>query len=247
LRVYKTTQREAFRKAIDELISSYTRLIRTFSCEDFLKSSIDPFRFSFNAEIWGLKQAVRKEIEHKIEMKLEDLFGDFHENYLGNATHIPTGTRWAKIPSGRIPGIDIANQNLRRYIQIKSKFNSMNSSSAKRLARELGELKKKRPDCSVGCGWVVAGPRRKAIGESYIDEVGDVYKGKLLYSYVTGNQKEMDELVKDFPAIINEIKEDFNFEELLDNATNRIISELERRAKRRNFGVVEYLYNEAVR
>jgi len=179
-------------------------------------------------------------------MKLENLFGDFHENYLGNATHLSSGTQWAKVPSGRIPGIDIENRSLRSYIQIKSKFNSMNSSSAKRLAGELEELKRVNPSNTYGCGWVIAGPQRTAIGENYISEVAEVYKGKSLYSHVTGNLDEMDELIADFPSLLTEIKEESDFEALLDRATTRVISELERRAALRGYGIVEYLYNEAV-
>ena len=73
----QVTQKKQLKKAAGQLVKDYEEKIRTFSTKDFLKTDVDPFRFSFNVEIWGLKRAVRREIEHKLEMALEDLFGDF--------------------------------------------------------------------------------------------------------------------------------------------------------------------------
>ena len=240
-------QEDAFKEAITILTNEYTTLISKFSCEDFLKSGIDPFRFNFNSEMWGTREAVRKEIVHKIEMKLEDLFGDFHENYLGNCVHLPTGTRWEIIPSGKIPGIDIANKELSYYLQIKSKFNSMNSSSAKRLAGQLDRVKKEKPDSIVGCGWVIAGSSRSAIGENDIKKVAKVFKGKELFAFITGNVTEMDDLILQFPKLLKETRDKYDFEKLLSDATDIIINELDKKAKLMNIDLKTYLYKHAVK
>jgi len=240
-------QKDVLIEAIKRLLRGYRDKIEGYSIDDFLKADVDPFRFGFNVELWGLEHAVRKEIEHKIEMSLEDLFGDFHENYLGNAKHITSDTKWKKLPEGTVEGIDIVNEKHDWNLQIKSKHNSMNSSSAKKLAEQLKKLSAMRSGGIFGCGWVIAGPKRKCIGESKIAKVAKVYKGTELYHYVTGNEKDMDELLEVFPGILKDLRKEMDFEGLIKKATERVLNELEKRAKARKITVVRYLYEEAVR
>jgi hypothetical protein len=240
-------QEKVLRTAVDELMTNYTNLIKNFALEDFLKSGVDPFRFKFNTELWGLKKSVRKEIEHKIEMKLENLMGDFHEDYLGNTTDIKTKNSWRIVPKGELPGVDIANEKDDKFLQIKSKHNSMNSSSSNKLAEEIVELKNQKPKAQIGCGFVIAKSGQAAIGESTIRSIGGlVFKGKELYHFVTNNNKEMDEVIESFPIIVRQLKNNYNFDELLNQASERIINELERKAKKGGISLEDYLYRDAV-
>lgn len=229
-----------------QLVNDYEEKIRTFSVKEFLKSDVDPFRFSFNVEAWRLKSAVRKEIEHKLEMALEDLFGDFHENYLGSAKNLKSGTQWEILPKGEIPGIDIANKKLKAFLQLKSKHNSMNSSSAERLAQQLRAYVSENPGSIVGCGWVVAGPKRKCIGETNIERVGAVYKGRRLFEFVTGNETEMDEVLRDFPNVVRQALKNHDFNSLLDDAAERVSKALQEEARSRGISLAQYLYQMAV-
>ena len=240
-------QKDVLEGAIKRLLRGYKDKIKGYSIDDFLKADVDPFRFGFNLELWGLEQAVRKEIEHKIEMSLEDLLGDFHENYLGNVRHIPSNTKWKKLPEGTVKGIDITNEKYDWNLQIKSKHNSMNSSSAKKLTEQLKRLSEVRPEGVFGCGWVIAGSKRKCIGESGIAKVAKVYKGKELYHFVTGNTNEMDEVLETFPRILKDATKEMDFGGLIKQATERVLNELEKRAKARKLTVVKYLYEEAVK
>lgn len=240
-------QKGVLEEAIKRLLRGYKDKIEGYSINDFLKADVDPFRFGFNVELWGLDHAVRKEIEHKIEMSLEDLFGDFHENYLGNAIHIPSNTRWRILPEGTVQGVDIINEKNDWNLQIKSKHNSMNSSSANKLAEQLKKLSEMRRKGIFGCGWVIAGPKRKCIGEGEIAKVAKVCKGKKLYHFVTGNKNDMDEVLEVFPRILKDATKEMDFGGLIKAATERVLNELKRRAKARNLTVVKYLYQEAVR
>lgn len=219
-------QEQALEKAVDTLISGYKNKITGFGISEFLETGVDPFRFTVNVSIWGLKAAIRKEIEHQIEMTLENLVGDFHENYLGNTRHIPTNTKWKMIPEGNMPGIDIANYEQKIYLQIKSKHNSMNSSSSKKLAQELGELAETIPDATVGCVWVVATQRKKAIGENLISEVGVCYKGNKVYEIITGEEGELNKVLEALLVLIPNKIGETNFDDLLDTAAERVSTAL---------------------
>jgi len=240
-------QKTVLEEAVNHLLRGYRDKIRGYSVNDFLKSDVDPFRFGFNVELWGLEPAIRKEIEHKIEMSLEDLFGDFHENYLGNVKHMPSDTKWRILPRGTVKGVDIFNRKNDWSLQIKSKHNSMNSSSSKKLAEQLKKLAEMRPEGVFGCGWVIAGSKRRCIGESEIANVAKVYKGKELYHFVTGNLNDMNEVLEEFPRILKDAKKEMDFGGLIKQATERVLNELEKRAKARNLTIVRYLYEEAVR
>lgn len=240
-------QKTNLKSAVEKLLKEYERKISSFSIKDFLKSDIDPFRFEFNASIWGLENAVKKEIEHKIEMSLEDLFGNFHEDYLGNATHEPSKTKWKNLPVGEIPGIDIANTKKRYFLQIKNKHNSMNSSSATRLAQQLEQVSKTKRGSTVGCGWVIAGSHRKCIGEGDIAAVGKVLKGRDLYTLVTGKRDEMDLVQAEFPVVLKKAVKGHNLNGLIDGAAKRVSNDLQRLAKAKGLTIDEYLYQEAVK
>jgi len=243
-------QKNILDKSIQNLVIKYKEKIERYSIDDFLKSDVDPFRFGFNVILWGLRETVQREIQHKLEMALENLIGDFHEDYLGNVIHEPTKTNWRIVPKGEIKGIDIANEKNNWYLQIKSKFNSMNSSSANNLATQLQELSEKGSNGIFGCGWVIAGSKRKCIGEKKISEVAKVFKGKDLYSFVAGNADEMDEVIEAFPpAVENELDEiaRARITGLIESAIERVQKDLEKLAEDQEMSVVEFLYERAVR
>jgi hypothetical protein len=254
-------QEDVLKQALITLIDGYRNKIDGFSALDFLKTGVDPFRFTVNVSIWGLKEAVRKEIEHKVEMTLENLVGDFHENYLGNATHNPSNSKWEKIIEGSIPGIDIVNKSEKMYLQIKSKHNSMNSSSAKRLAQELEETSSMFPDAFVGCIWIVAMQNRKAIGENNIAEVAACYKGNKSYELVTGEEGELDAVLLSAVALIPEIVNSLdlgsyesetgevikrNFEKMLDEAAQRVCLSLQAMAKESNQTAINIVTSKSI-
>ncbi|AZQ13107.1 Eco47II family restriction endonuclease [Shewanella khirikhana] len=255
------SQEVVLNNALTKLINAYKNKIDGFNVQDFLKTGVDPFRFTVNVSIWGLTLAVRKEIEHKIEMALENLIGDFHEDYLGNVMHIPTSTKWEKVPEGSIPGIDIANREKEVYFQIKSKHNSMNSSSSKKLAEELEETSQMYPTAEVGCLWVVATQERKAIGENQVAEVASCYKGNKSYEVVTGVDGELtsvlSQTLKSIPDIIKtidfgtyknekgeEVKKDFPT--VLDDAAKRVTTSLMKMAKETGISEIEIVKNNSI-
>lgn len=240
-------QIDILKKAARELVLKFKDEVEKFSLKEFLKSGVDPFRFSFNVALIGIAKATEKEIEHKLAMKLENLIGEFHENYLGNCTHKASNSKWEKVPQGVMPGIDIKNTSLNTYLQIKSKHNSMNSSSSKRLASELAQLKTQKPDAKVGCGWIIASKKRACIGEGEIRKVsGVVLKGNELFSFVTGDSGELAELMSIFPEIVADESKDINYEKLMREAAIRIYKELDSTAKNNGIDVIKYLFVNAV-
>jgi len=233
-------QYDALNAAASFLIYSYKKKILDYNVSDFLKTGVDPFRFSVNCAAYGERESVKKEIEHKMEMALENLIGDFHENYLGSCFS-EDGSRWHKVPEGHIPGIDIANESRGIYLQLKSKHNSMNSSSSSKLAQELGALASEYPHNTYGCAWVVATSGRKAIGENKILEVANCYKGSESYSIVTGNKHEIFEVISELRNIVQREMSNVNISRLVDSVVDRVYSSLIENANYNNQSISDYI------
>ena len=236
----------ALDSAVSTLVGSYTRKLMEFNTSEFLRTGVDPFRFTFNVSVWGLERAIQKEIEHKLEMALENAVGQFHEDYLGNTTRAPKGTKWRRVPAGQIPGADIANEEDQIYLQVKSKHNSMNSSSSARLAQELEELKSKKPRATVGCAWVIATSSKSCIGEKLIRAVGKVLKGKEVYEYVTGKKGEMDAVLQLLPDALQEAAEEEDLVARLANVARTIAADLQRKAGKSDEEVIAYICSQSV-
>ncbi|NLN94461.1 MAG: Eco47II family restriction endonuclease [Candidatus Hydrogenedens sp.] len=241
------SQKNILRQAVKELLESFLSEVKNYSVDNFLKTNVDPFRFAFNAALWGEAQTIKMEIEHKLAMKLENMIGKFHEDYLGNAIHLPTLSQWEKVTPGKIPGIDIVNKKLNIYLQLKSKHNSMNSSSSGKLRDELESLTKTlTKPYTVGCGWVIASPKKKCIGEDKISSVGSIFKGKALYEYITGDKDEMDTVMTDFTTILSDEIKTINMLQLVERSTKKVFDDLTMLAKSDSSTIAEYLYNQAV-
>ncbi len=232
--------------AVDALVASHAARVRAFDTGAFLSAGVDPFRLAFNVAMHGAPDAIRHEVQHKLEMALENDFGSFHEEYLGNCTRAPRGSRWRVVPRGQVPGVDLANDSEGIYLQLKSKHNSMNSSSAKRLAQELRALKARRPHATVGCAWVVATTDRPCNGEGEIAAVGAVLKGKAVYDFVTGRSGDMDEVVALLPGLMADAIRRHRLAEEIDNIAARVHADLDRLARRSGYSIVEFIYNRSV-
>ena len=242
------TQERALNRAIEELINSIVSKIRNMDVNEFLRIGVDPFRFSINVGFYGERKSIKKEVEHKLAMNLENYVGNFHEKYLGNCEHVPTQTMWQEVNRGQIPGIDIMNRKLKKYYQVKSKHNSMNSSSSAKLAQELHDLTEKDGDAEVGCAWIVAKKDKKCIGEKVISNTGYVLKGKDAYSYITGDSDELDEVIDALPERINDKIKNTNIdvESIIEDAAEKIYKELRQRANSEGLSIVQYLKNESI-
>lgn len=232
--------------AIDALVGSHAARVRAFDTASFLSAGVDPFRLAFNVAMHGEKDAIRHEVQHKLEMALENDFGSFHEQYLGHCSRAPRGTRWRVVPRGEIPGVDLANEGEAIYLQLKSKHNSMNSSSAKRLAQELRALKSRRPQATVGCAWVVATRDRPCNGEAEVAAVGATLKGKAVYDFVTGQPGEMDAVVRLLPSMLADAMRRHRLAEQLDEIATAVHGDLARMARRHGQTIVELIYNRSV-
>lgn len=246
-------QKKQLEAAAKKLLNAYIKTIDAYNLSEFLKTNVDPFRFSFSAAVHGLEEATRGEIEHKLAMKLENMVGDFHEEYLGNLTHIPSGSSWERIPVGRIPGIDIINTKINNYLQIKSKHNSMNSSSSKKLAEELNHLSIKLKkdgvsNATVGCGFVIASPTRSCIGESEILRLGSqVFKGSKLYAHLTGDPKcSMESVVKLFHEVVERESKGLKIPEKIKKTSEKIAKDLQAAAKNKSITVYELIFKNAL-
>lgn len=92
---------------------------------------VDPFSATFDAmrQDITLEDWLNQERSRQVQKTLQNAVGDFHQNILGS---VPG---WEN--PGRGGGYDLINHERKILVEVKNKFNTMNSSSAESTYRKL--------------------------------------------------------------------------------------------------------------
>jgi len=99
-------------------------LYKTFiDLESFNSNLIDPIKLTFDAKVYGksFEDIIESECVRQIDKANTNHIGYFHQNlfkYAGGAWRVPE------------KGFDVVNDELKIYVEMKNKHNTMNSSSA---------------------------------------------------------------------------------------------------------------------
>ncbi len=108
--------------AIKEIIVKYTNKVDALyngeKRPDIHKNVIDPFSSIFDGGFLGLPQEdwITKEISRQTQKTLQNMIGDFHQEILG------TFDGWRDL--GVAGGMDLINDDLKIFAEIKNKFNT---------------------------------------------------------------------------------------------------------------------------
>lgn len=185
--------------------------------EEFQRNIIDPLKLTFDAHVYQRKieEVIDAEVARQLGKTTENLIGYFHQHifrYVGNGWEVPeTGH----------DGWDVENHDRNIFAEIKSKHNTMNSSSAKSVhahMRGLVEGNSKAvcylveivAKCSQDIEWCLRNAplredRQKRLRRISIDR---------FYEIVTGNAnafrnlcqvlgKVIDDIVKEHPHAVS--------------------------------------------
>ncbi len=100
---------------------------RSISLKEFNQNIIDPIKLTFDSKIYGqdIRQTIESECIRQIDKTNNNRIGYFHQylfKYAGNGWEVPQ--------NGKDGGFDIINNELRIYVEMKNKHNTMNSAAA---------------------------------------------------------------------------------------------------------------------
>lgn len=191
--------------------------------KEFNKNLIDPIKLTFDSKVYGktIEQIIDVETIRQMDKTNSNHIGYFQQNifkYIGN-------TNWT-VPT---QGFDIVNKELKIFVEMKNKHNTMNSSSSqKTYMRMLSKIEEDR-DNKCFLVEVIAKNSQNIIWNVSLDGVS-ISKERIrrvsidkFYEIVTGEAEAFKNLVEVLPKVMDDVLSELTqngiqntvFEELL--------------------------------
>ncbi|WP_448525424.1 Eco47II family restriction endonuclease [Parathermosynechococcus lividus] len=185
---------------VKQTISRY-RLSINF--KEFTKLKIDPIKASFDMAIYNLTadEFIRREIMRQIDKSNNNQIGYFHQNI------------FRYIKDWQVPecGYDIINENLSYYVEMKNKFNTMNSNSKENVYRKMKQTVDSNQKATCFLVEVIAKKSRndpchfKLDNQQIIHERIRLISIDKFYEVATGDKNAFAKLCQKLPEIINDV------------------------------------------
>lgn len=191
--------------------------------KEFNKNLIDPVKLTFDSKVYGkdIQSVVESEIIRQIDKSNTNHIGYFHQNIFN---YIGAGAGW-HVPS---KGYDIENVANHKYVEMKNKHNTMNSSSAQKTYIKMQNTLLNEPNAECMLVEVIAKKSQNIDWKASIDGVS-VSNSRIrrvsidkFYELVTGEKGAFKNLCEQLPIVIEEIINDIN----LDQESNTVFYEL---------------------
>lgn len=169
---------------------------------DYFKMLFDMFNGDLNVENWLKKEKLRQ-----ADKTVNNRIGDFHQMLLGKVDG------WQDLGRGHKLGIDLKKSDDSVFIELKNKFNTMNSSSQSRCWDKLEAILEKYPKATAYWAYIISkhGDSGEKVweyrrhGETFVNNKIKVIWGKNVYELVTGNPNALEETWNALPLAINDL------------------------------------------
>jgi len=221
--------RENFKKHISETIKTYGNILKTIDLEKFNSNLIDPVKLLFDAKVYQktYKEIVESEISRQRDKSNTNAIGYFHQNIF----------KYVKKCDVPKEGFDViyTNKDMKIYVEIKNKHNTMNSSSATKTMMKMQNKIMQEPEAKCYLVEVIAVKSQDIVWKVTLDKV-QVKDERIrrvsidrFWEHVTGNRNAFYSICNIIPKLIDEIIEenaslkienDTAYEELLELNTD---------------------------
>ncbi|MBD3842354.1 MAG: Eco47II family restriction endonuclease [Campylobacterales bacterium] len=172
--------------------------------KEFNKNLVDPIKLTFDCKVYqkDLPSLINNEIMRQIDKSNTNHIGYFHQNifkYLGNDWNVPK------------EGFDIVNENLKIFVEMKNKHNTMNSSSSQKTYMNMQNKILKEPNGKCFLVEVIAKNSQNIAwsislnGQSISDERIRRVSIDKFYELVTGKTEAFKMLCEKLPMVISDV------------------------------------------
>lgn len=184
--------------------------------QEFNKNIVDPIKLTFDSKVYkkDLSVLIEDEIMRQIDKSNTNHIGYFHQNifkYLGSGWEVP------------INGFDIVNRELKIFVEMKNKHNTMNSSSSQKTYTRMQNQLLKTTDATCMLVEIIAKKSQDAKwgisldGELIShDKIRRVSIDKF-YELVTGQKEAFKNLCQILPLVIEDVVGSIK-EEMMQNS-----------------------------
>lgn len=174
------------------------------------KNTIDEFKTIFDVCVnqIGFDEWTNHELVRQNDKSINNKIGEFHQELLGKVEG------WVDLGVGDETEIDLKKQDNTIFIELKNKYNTMNSSSEKTCRDKLEKVIEKYPNAKAYWAYVIS---KNYKSEDRVwkyrqreDERIRRISGDKLYEMITGNPKALENVFEAIPlAIVDLLGEDY--------------------------------------
>lgn len=227
---------EDFIECVSYVINSYSDInedIKKVSYEDVLKHSkntIDEFKTIFDVCVNNstFNDWSKTELKRQRDKTINNKIGEFHQKLLGKVDG------WIDLGIGDETEIDLKNEDNTIFVELKNKYNTMNSNSTKTCREKLENILQKYPNATTYWAYIVNKNYKsedrvweyKGVSNEQIRRIS----GDKIYEIITGDPDALEKTLRAVPLAIEYImgneyslsKED---KEIFDDYSNFIFNQ----------------------
>lgn len=199
---------EDFLECVEHVIDAYILSIEfktPLAILEESKNTIDEFKTIFDVCVSqsSFQDWTRFELNRQHDKTINNKIGEFHQELLGKVDG------WVDLGIGDETEIDLKKEDNSVFIELKNKYNTMNSSSTKTCREKLEKVIDKYPDATAYWAYVInkdyKSEDRVWQYQQRNDERIRRISGDKLYEMITGDSDALKKTFNAIPKAINEL------------------------------------------
>ena len=197
-----------FLECVQRVCEAYPAQVERSEIQFLKETSVDPFKMIFDMgnSGFGTRTWIKNEKIRQADKTVNNRIGDFHQRLLGKVKG------WEDLGIGHITELDLRKKDNSVFIELKNKYNTMNSSSLSKCHDKLEKVLEKFPNATAYWAYIVSkdGSSGEKVWvynrqeEHFSDDRLRVIWGKEVYELITENPNALEETWKALPLAINE-------------------------------------------
>lgn len=184
--------------------------------KEFNKNLIDPIKLTFDSKVYqkDLESLINDEIMRQIDKSNTNHIGYFHQNifrHFGNGWSVPKD------------GFDVVNKDLKIFVEMKNKHNTMNSSSSQKTYMRMQHQINIEPASKCFLVEVIAKNSQNTTWVVSLDsnQISDERIRRVsidkFYEIVTGEREAFKQLCQKMPIVIEDVIKSLECEIMQNN------------------------------
>lgn len=208
---------EDFLECVRKVVESYQTLDENVTPTSILtesKNTIDEFKTIFDVCVNQISfdEWSKIELTRQQDKTINNKIGEFHQELLGKVKG------WVDLGVGDETEIDLKKEDNTIFIELKNKYNTMNSSSEKTCREKLEKVIEKYPNATAYWAYVISKNYKSECRvwkyQQREDERIKRISGDKLYEMITGDPQALEKTFNAIPkAIVEILSEDYKLNE----------------------------------